>query len=137
MRSVRATPGGGWQPTTPEERDLALALLKPDGDVEAAARRLVESDPDGSLEDEARYAEAIALGESGARPEAPDPRRVESHADTGLYLGADVDAVYAYLKARGHEVAPPVTRDYGARQLELVDPDGYVVVLAGPDGESA
>ncbi len=71
-RSVQAAPAGGGQSAPPEARELALALLRPDGDLEAASRRLREHDPDGPLADEARYAEAIALGEAGARPEMWD-----------------------------------------------------------------
>jgi hypothetical protein len=48
-----------------EQRDLAVALLAPGGDISAAARRLEAADPDGPLCDEARFAEAVALGEAG------------------------------------------------------------------------
>jgi hypothetical protein len=48
-----------------EQRELALALLVPGGDVADAARRLYASDPQGPLADEALFAEAIALGEAG------------------------------------------------------------------------
>lgn len=51
---------------TPEARDLAVALLLPDSDLEAAAHSLLDSDPDGPLIDEARWALALAYHESGA-----------------------------------------------------------------------
>ena len=40
-------------------------------------------------------------------------------------VGADVDAVHAYLRSRGVEVDDPVLRDYGMKQLGIDDPDGY------------
>jgi len=46
-------------------RALAVALLVPGGDPAGAARRLRELDPEGPLSDEARFAEALALGETG------------------------------------------------------------------------
>ncbi len=46
-------------------RPLALALLLPSGQVEAAAGELIQRDREGSLADEARYALAIAHGEAG------------------------------------------------------------------------
>lgn len=48
-----------------EQRDLAVALLAPGGDVATAAQRLEAADPEGPLSDEARFAEAVALGEAG------------------------------------------------------------------------
>ena len=71
--------------------------------------------------------------EPGARPAAPDVQRAKAHADTGLYIGADVDAVYAYLRARDVEVAEPVVRDYGWKQLGVEDPDGYKIELVQRD----
>jgi len=48
-----------------QQRELAVALLAPGGDVAMAAKRLYESDPAGPLADEALYAKALALGEAG------------------------------------------------------------------------
>jgi len=45
-------------------RPLAHALLLPDGDVVTEARRLLASDPDGPLADEATFSLAIAHGEA-------------------------------------------------------------------------
>lgn len=60
------------------------------------------------------------------RPPSPDPRRVASHDDTGLFFGApDVDAVYAHLRAKGLDVKEPKIAPYGMKQLYLRDPDGY------------
>jgi glyoxylase I family protein len=40
--------------------------------------------------------------EEDARPAAPDAARIAAHDDTCLYFGCpDVDAAYAYLRARG------------------------------------
>ncbi len=53
-------------PLTPAARELAVAMLQPDGDVEGAANAILESDPDGPFADEARFGRAIAIGERGA-----------------------------------------------------------------------
>ncbi len=59
-------------------RDLALALLLPDGDVAGAARALREAAPEGPLADEAAFAEALALAESpGAGAERDAWRALE------------------------------------------------------------
>jgi catechol 2,3-dioxygenase-like lactoylglutathione lyase family enzyme len=62
------------------------------------------------------------------RPPAPDRARTDGHGDTGLFFGCrDLDAAYAHLRDCGLDVAPPVVRDYGMRQLCVRDPDGYGV----------
>jgi glyoxylase I family protein len=64
--------------------------------------------------------------ESDSRPPAPDQRRISSHEDTGLFIGApDVDAVYAHLRANGVEVKEPKVAPYGMKQLYVRDPDGF------------
>jgi len=64
--------------------------------------------------------------EDAHRPPAPDPRRVAAHSDTALYFGCpDVDGAYEQLRGKGLDVKKPVVRDYGMKQLSLVDPDGY------------
>jgi glyoxylase I family protein len=71
--------------------------------------------------------------ESHERPPAPDPDRVASHVDTGLFFGCpDVDAAYTYLRACGVDVKPPVIQPYGMKQLYLTDPDGYCLCFQWP-----
>jgi glyoxylase I family protein len=71
--------------------------------------------------------------EGDARPPSPDPRRVEAHADTCIYLGCpDVDAAYAHLRARGLDVAAPVVQGYGMKQIYVADPDGYLLCFQWP-----
>jgi len=53
-------------PVSPAARQLSIAMLDPNGDVAGAASELLESDPDGPFADEARFAEATAIGEQGA-----------------------------------------------------------------------
>lgn len=66
--------------------------------------------------------------EEDARPPAPDPVRIASHADTALYFGCpDVDAAYAYLQAHGVDVEKPVVQSYGMKQLYVTDPDGFIL----------
>jgi glyoxylase I family protein len=64
--------------------------------------------------------------EEDARPAAPDAGRIAAHEDTCLYFGCpDVDATYAYLRARGVAPEEPKVAPYGMKQLYLRDPDGY------------
>ena len=64
--------------------------------------------------------------EDDARPAAPDPVRIAMHAGTALFFACpDVDGAFRHLRARGLDVKEPVVRDYGMKQLYLLDPDGY------------
>ena len=66
------------------------------------------------------------LYERDERPPLPDPARVNAHGDTTLYFGCrDLDAAYTHLRQAGLDVKEPVIRDYGMKQLDLKDPDGY------------
>lgn len=70
------------------------------------------------------------------RPANPDPVRVGSHRDIGLFFGApDVDAVYAHLRAKGIEVKEPKIAPYGMKQLYLRDPDGFGLCFQWRAGE--
>jgi glyoxylase I family protein len=67
------------------------------------------------------------------RPAAPDPGRIAAHEDTTLYFGCrDVDAAYAYLRAKGIDAKPPKVAWYGMKQLYLKDPDGYLICFQWP-----
>jgi catechol 2,3-dioxygenase-like lactoylglutathione lyase family enzyme len=71
--------------------------------------------------------------EEDARPAAPDAVRFAAHDDTCLYFGCpDVDAAYAYLRARGVNVKEPHVAHYGMKQLYLHDPDGYNLCFQWP-----
>lgn len=64
--------------------------------------------------------------ECDSRPQSPDPRRIASHDDTGLFIGApDIDAVYAHLRAKGIPVKEPKIAPYGMKQLYVRDPDAF------------
>lgn len=64
--------------------------------------------------------------EPGSVPDAGPAERTHWHSDTCFYFNCDdVDAVYEYLKAKGVECKPPSIASYGAKQLYLLDPDGY------------
>jgi glyoxylase I family protein len=66
--------------------------------------------------------------EEDGRPGAPEPARIAAHDDTCLYFGCpDVDAAYAYLRARGVAAKEPKVAPYGMKQLYVSDPDGYNV----------
>ena len=72
------------------------------------------------------------------RPPAPDPARVVSHADVGLFFDcADVDAAYKHLVAKGVKAEPPNVAPYGMKQLYVNDPDGYVLCFQWPADEEA
>ena len=64
--------------------------------------------------------------ERDKRPQSPDPHRIASHGDTGLFIGApDVDAVFAHLRTKGVDVEEPKIAPYGMKQLYVRDPDGF------------
>ena len=60
------------------------------------------------------------------RPPAPDPVRIASHEDIGLYFGCpDVDGAYAHLQNVAIKANEPKVAPYGMKQLYVTDPDGY------------
>jgi hypothetical protein len=69
------------------------------------------------------------------RPAAPDPRRVAAHSDTTLYFACeDVDAAYAYFRARNVAAKEPAVTFYGMKQVFVKDPDGYEICVQQPVG---
>jgi catechol 2,3-dioxygenase-like lactoylglutathione lyase family enzyme len=71
--------------------------------------------------------------EADKRPAAPDPARITSHEDVGLFFGCkDLDAAYRLLRAHGVEVTEPKVAPYGMRQLSFKDPDGYGICFQCP-----
>lgn len=51
-----------------------------------------------------------------------------SHRGRGVvlyFLCDDADAMHAELTTRGMKLSAPQTAEYGMRQVEIVDPDGY------------
>jgi glyoxylase I family protein len=71
--------------------------------------------------------------ESGDRPSAPDPGRVTAHGDTAIFFGCpDVDATFAWLRARGVNVKEPTITHYGFKNMTVKDPDGYDLVFHWP-----
>lgn len=71
--------------------------------------------------------------ESDERPAEPDPARVRSHRDTGLFFSCpDVDGTYTYLRDRGVDLEPPHNAPYGMRQLYLRDTDGFNLCFQWP-----
>ena len=74
--------------------------------------------------------------EQDERPREPEISRVVAHGDTTLFFGCpDADAAYAYLRAKGIEVAAPAVAPYGMKQLHLRDPDGYGICFQWRVGE--
>lgn len=64
----------------------------------------------------------------GERPATPDAARIAAHADTALFFDCpDVDAAYRQLRTKGLNVKEPVILDYGMKQLDVTEPDGYVL----------
>jgi uncharacterized glyoxalase superfamily protein PhnB len=71
--------------------------------------------------------------DAGERPPVRDEARWAGHAHTVLFVECpELDALCAELRARGLDIAPPQTRDYGMRQVEVVDPDGYALCFQCP-----
>jgi len=64
------------------------------------------------------------------RPVPPDPAPVAAHGDTILYFGCpDVDAAYDELRSKGLAADPPAVARYGMKQLNVRDPDGFLLVF--------
>ena len=71
--------------------------------------------------------------ETADRPADRDPTRTSAHRDTAFFFScSDVDVAYRHLQAHGLAVEPPVTRDYGMRQVSVSDPDGYEICFQCP-----
>jgi tetratricopeptide (TPR) repeat protein len=107
-RSLEVSEDDGFVSHPGESRALALAMLEPGGDLAGAARRLRAVDPDGPLADEARFVEAIALGEAGD-PDAmweelrriadADASNMARHA-AALIANPELNTYGAYRRAR-------------------------------------
>ncbi|MEE2677108.1 MAG: hypothetical protein VX546_00880 [Myxococcota bacterium] len=69
QRSIQAGTGDPFHGQPEAVRELAVALLLPQGDPTHAARRLREADPKGPLADESRFVDAMLLGEAGETTE--------------------------------------------------------------------
>jgi len=76
---ARSLEGGGTDST--QQRELAVALLLPEGRVAETATALLEEDPEGALADESAFALATASGEAGQ--ETPMWEELEEIADLG------------------------------------------------------
>ncbi len=73
------------------------------------------------------------LYELSDRPAQPDPRRMDAHHDTILYIGCeDIEAIYQHLVNKSIQCQPPETAPYGMKQLYLKDPDGYGICFQWP-----
>jgi catechol 2,3-dioxygenase-like lactoylglutathione lyase family enzyme len=75
-----------------------------------------------------------AYDPDAVRPPTPEPARVAAHDDTALFFGcADVDGMYAHLRAKGVTTDPPRVASYGMKQLFVSDPDGFNVCFQWPE----
>lgn len=72
--------------------------------------------------------------DDGERPSAPDPERVASHSDTGLFFSCrDVDAIYnRLLPSEVKVIEKPMVTCYGMKRFTIADPDGYNLSFQGP-----
>ena len=62
------------------------------------------------------------------RPAQPDSARIAVHGDVCLYFSCpDVDGAYHHLRAHGIDVKEPEIAPWGAKQLYVLDPDGYTL----------
>jgi len=62
------------------------------------------------------------------RPAQADSARISAHNDVCLYFSCpDVDGAYRHLRAHGLDVKEPEIVPWGAKQLYLLDPDGYTL----------
>jgi glyoxylase I family protein len=71
--------------------------------------------------------------EKERRPAAPDPLRIDAHADTTFYFSCrETDALHAHLQSKGVKATPPFITSYGFRAIYLKDPDGYQLCFHWP-----
>jgi catechol 2,3-dioxygenase-like lactoylglutathione lyase family enzyme len=67
-----------------------------------------------------------------AEPFVPRPNRTVNPTGNDLYLRVDdVEALYGELRGKDARIIQePVTRFYKMREIEVVDPDGYIICCA-------
>ncbi len=71
--------------------------------------------------------------DSGERPAERDAARWAGHGDTVLFVDCpELDTLHVELASRGLDIARPRTSDYGMRQIEVTDPDGYGLCFQCP-----
>jgi catechol 2,3-dioxygenase-like lactoylglutathione lyase family enzyme len=71
--------------------------------------------------------------EKHERPTQIDRHRITIQGDACLYFEcSSVDAAYEHLTSNGIDVEAPFNRDYGMRQLYVVDPDDYGLCFQCP-----
>ena len=71
--------------------------------------------------------------EAGERSATPDATRLAAHRDVALFFDCpDLDAAQEHFRTLGLELSAPVAREYGMKQLSLIDPDGYEICLQQP-----
>jgi catechol 2,3-dioxygenase-like lactoylglutathione lyase family enzyme len=69
----------------------------------------------------------------GEGPPERDEARWAGHGHTVLFINCpELDELSAELRAKGLEVTGPHTADYGMRQVEVTDPDGYEICFQCP-----
>lgn len=67
------------------------------------------------------------------RPSEPDLSRTAAHGDTVLYFACpDVEAAYVELRSKGVSVSTPAVACYGMKQMNVRDPDGYLLCYQWP-----
>jgi len=70
------------------------------------------------------------------RPDEPEAKRIEAHADTILYFYCtDVEGTYYSIISKsktGVNIPPPSVTSYGWKVLFLYDPDGYQLCFHSP-----
>jgi glyoxylase I family protein len=67
------------------------------------------------------------------RPSERDVSRTAAHGDTVLYFGCpDVEAAYEELRSKGVSVGKPAVAWYGMKQMNVRDPDGYLLCFQWP-----
>jgi glyoxylase I family protein len=67
------------------------------------------------------------------RPSEPDLARTAAHGDTVLYFACpDVDGAYEELRSKGFSVGKPAVAWYGMKQMNVRDPDGYLLCFQWP-----
>jgi glyoxylase I family protein len=74
-----------------------------------------------------------AYESNAERPSEPDLSRTAAHGDTVLYFACpDVEAAYEELRSKGVNAGTPAVAWYGMKQMNVRDPDGYLLCYQWP-----
>lgn len=61
--------------------------------------------------------------------QASSPEPVNSKDSVLYYYTDDIDGLWRYITAKGHDISAPEITTYGLKQCQMKDPDGHIIML--------